>query len=365
MQFSLTTYNILAQSLLLNHLYLYQNNSHSDLNWSERCERLKKELLELNSDIFCLQEVQMANFQTTILPALKENGYEAVFKQKTGNGLDGCSILFKKNKFQLQDRVDIEFNRRDISHLLDKNQVALIVKLRPIGTDKITDTNLIVANTHLIFNPRRGDIKLAQLRLLLAELQRFAQKEKFSPDAKINPFDSNYFPIILCGDMNSEPNSPLINFIQNGKINLHGLKSGDISGQKEGFDSGKIILKKDLNMKNIDINSCFKNNKSNDIDDVDDGDHDECINDMEIKQVFDFKSAYQKVDDFDRQLFSTSTYNDCGLVDHIFYTYNHRKLRLYAFKQLLNRRNLNTIGNIPNSILGSDHIALSAKFFML
>ena len=35
---------------------------------------------------------------------------------------------------------------------------------------------LCVATTHMLFNPKRGDIKLAQLAVLLAELDRFTRK---------------------------------------------------------------------------------------------------------------------------------------------------------------------------------------------
>lgn len=37
---------------------------------------------------------------------------------------------------------------------------------------------VVVANTHLIYNPKRGDIKLAQLALLLAALDKFAKIEE-------------------------------------------------------------------------------------------------------------------------------------------------------------------------------------------
>ncbi|OTF81060.1 hypothetical protein BLA29_004319 [Euroglyphus maynei] len=352
-QFSLTTYNILAQNLLLNHLYLYRDSNKSDLEWLERSNRLKQELLELNSDIFCLQEVHMENFTTSILPTLKERGYHMISKLKTGQNHDGCSILFKKNKFQLQDSLEIQMNRLDVSHLLDRDQVALVVKLCPIGRFR-TNTNLIVANTHLIFNPKRGDIKLAQLRLLLAEIQRFAIRNDSANTT--DPFKMDYFPIILCGDFNSEPNSPIVEFIKNGQFNFHGLYSGDISGQRHGFEKGRYLRKSDLLMNGIDFNTCFTNNT-----------HDDESNESEnltVRHVFNFKSVYPIMDQFNLHFISTSTNFDCGLVDHLFYSYNHKNLQLSAFKQLMNKQNLKKIGNIPNSILGSDHIALSAKFYL-
>lgn len=363
-EFSITTYNILAQNLLLNHLYLYRDNIKSDLEWCERSNRLKNELIELNSDIFCLQEFNIEHFNNTIWPSLKDRGYQMVFKQKTGNNLDGCSILFKKSKFQLQGLLELEMNRSDVSHLLDRDQVALVVKLRPncpIGTNA---TNLIIANTHLLFNPKRGDIKLAQLRLLLAEIQRFAinNNNKGEKSNSHNPYQLNYFPIIVCGDFNSEPNSPLINFMQTGKFNFHGIRAGDISGQRDGIEKGPYITRKDLQMMGINSNCCYDENNAQKSEELNLSD--EIDEDLTIKHVFNLKSVYPSVDKFNLKLISTSTYYDCGLVDYLFYSHKHQNLHLSAFKQLINKQNLKKIGTIPNSILGSDHLSLSAKFYL-
>lgn len=360
-EFTITTYNILAQNLLLNHLYLYKDNIKSDLDWCERSTRLKNELIELNSDIFCLQEFNIEHFNNSIWPSLKDRGYQMVFKQKTGDNLDGCSILFKKSKFQLQGLLELEMNRSDVSHLLNRDQVALVVKLRPLCSISNDATNLIIANTHLLFNPKRGDVKLAQLRLLLAEIQRFAINNNGKKSNYQDPYELNYFPIIICGDFNSEPNSPLINFIQTGKFNFNGIRAGDISGQREGIEKGPYITKKDLQLMGINSNSCYVENNqnleelnsSNDIDE-----------DLTIKHVFNLKSVYPSVDKFNLNLISTSTYYDCGLVDYLFYSHKHKNLHLSAFKQLINKQNLKKIGTIPNSILGSDHLSLSAKFYL-
>lgn len=59
---------------------------------------------------------------------------------------------------------------------------------------------LIVATTHLLYNPKRGDIKLAQTQLILAEIEKMAY-------IKHNPLtlQPEYLPIIFAGDMNYSP----------------------------------------------------------------------------------------------------------------------------------------------------------------
>lgn len=49
---------------------------------------------------------------------------------------------------------------------LDRDNIALIVQLLHRKTNQF----ICVANTHILFNPKRGDIKLAQLKILLDTL---------------------------------------------------------------------------------------------------------------------------------------------------------------------------------------------------
>lgn len=46
-----------------------------------------------------------------------------------------------------------------------------------LGKEKATDNAVFcLANTHLLFNPKAGEVKLAQVGLLLAELHKIARK---------------------------------------------------------------------------------------------------------------------------------------------------------------------------------------------
>lgn len=95
--------------------------------------------------------------------------------------------------------------------------MGLVVLLRPNNTPGQSDPSafICVANTHLLYNPRRGDIKLAQLAILLAEISRLSRL----PDGSTNP-------VVLCGDFNSTPWSPLYSFLTRGCLEYGGLQMG-------------------------------------------------------------------------------------------------------------------------------------------
>ena len=100
----------------------------------------------------------------------------------------------------------------------------MILLLQPKGICQ--SERVCVANTHLLYNPKRGDIKLAQLGMLLAEIDRLS----YIPNG--NTESCRYHPVIMCGDFNSVPQCSLVDFIQTGTLDYDGLKMVDVSGQE-------------------------------------------------------------------------------------------------------------------------------------
>lgn len=74
---------------------------------------------------------------------------------------------------------------------MDRNNVAIIAKF---ASNYTKDIEFIVATTHLLYNPRREDVRLAQLQVLIAELDRVA----------VHTRTGEPLPIIITGDFNSE-----------------------------------------------------------------------------------------------------------------------------------------------------------------
>ena len=142
-------------------------------------------------------------------------GYESLFYQKTGGYLpDGTVIAFRKAKFSVAE--DPSFVNFYDAHCCQSGQIGLVVKLRHVESQKC----FIVGGTHLVFNPYRGDWKIKQLIHLLAELD--AVREKMADE---NPV------VFLCGDLNSEPDSKVLEFLLNGEANLDSVTARDISKQ--------------------------------------------------------------------------------------------------------------------------------------
>ena len=239
--FTVMSYNILADELMRRHSNLYSQPDNL-LEWNERWQRILKEIQEYDPDILCCQEVQNDHFQSQISPALSALNFNGFYKQRTGGKNDGCAIFYKRDKFMLEDVADVEYHQPYVKSL-NRDNIALFAKFRPLQLSdthqshtqqNLKDNNqsvagnsiydsLIVATTHLLYNPKREDVRLAQMAVLFAELDRFAFKSV--NDLELNPPKTRqeyFYPIILTGDFNLSPDTFISKFLSDGNINYSG-----------------------------------------------------------------------------------------------------------------------------------------------
>lgn len=145
------------------------------------------------------------------------SGYTCVYKQRTGNKTDGCATCYRSSCFSEVSVTPLEYFRPE-TDLLDRHNVGLVLLLRPVLAQgcqvAVKGPLLCVANTHLLFNPRRGDVKLAQLAIMLAEIDSTVK----SCAAK-----GEHCNVVLCGDFNSVPGTPLYQLITTGELHYQGL----------------------------------------------------------------------------------------------------------------------------------------------
>uniref|UniRef100_A0A4W3IEZ6 Angel homolog 2 (Drosophila) n=1 Tax=Callorhinchus milii TaxID=7868 RepID=A0A4W3IEZ6_CALMI len=370
--FSLMSYNILAQDLLEDNNHLYRHCSWPLLQWEFRFN-IFQELKQLDADILCLQEVQSNHYKKQLKPKLEALGYHCEYKMRTGDKRDGCAICFKRSKFSLLSAIPVEFYRPRIP-LLDRDNVGLVLLLRPALSSGGAAPNICVANTHLLYNPRRGDIKLAQLAILMAEIGKAASSGK-----------GEYCPIVFCGDLNSVPSSPLYNFIRDGKLLYDGLPIGKVSGQEES-SRGQRLLSKPLWPENLGISSACQYEALN-YQHINEGsdrplkavDSSEVSKDASnektsvvkmtspiLQHNFNLTSVYSHyVPESGRAEVTTCHSRSAITVDYIFYSTEeavHGGLELLGRLTLLTEQDLRTVNCLPNECNSSDHLPLLAKF---
>lgn len=361
--FKLICYNVLSQTILDNHKYLYPKNTHKEryLKWGYRWEALQHEFREHNADIICLQEVQESHY-VDYYQFFHDSGYEGIFKQRTNSIYpDGCAIFYKTKALNMIEFYGVEYFQPK-TNLLDRHNVGLIAKFSP----KNSNRSFVVATTHLLFNPKREDVRLAQTQVLLTEINRISYDYK----------EQRNVPVILCGDFNSSPTvtNGVYQFITKQLINyqnVYHLRQGkswlppelgvtnDCRHLNLAKSNPNVPLSRSEEEELIQLHHSSRRHnintaiKSADLRLFESG---------ELVHRFNFTSVYPTVE-------GVSTNQDNWvLVDYLFHTVT--KDKLMGEMKCLGRYELPTVAGlnskhikgIPNIKVGSDHFPLVAQF---
>lgn len=351
-KFKVLSYNLLAQYLLECHPYLYTDCSPHDLKWKSRAARLFDEITSLAPDILCFQEVQSTHLES-FFSKFEQVGYSKIFKKKTGHRQDGCAIYFKKALFELRGSVSVEFNQPELP-ILNRDNIGLMVKLAPRA---LPGSPLVVATTHLLYNPKRTDVRLAQMQVFLAEIDRFAYYD--------NGRDSGHLPIILTGDLNSTPDSAVIKLLDRGHVSASAYRDGS-DWRRIGVTDNCQHLSVMLNRQQGRDTDCAKikiQNSENDtagtpacgqgatLVDQFSG----MFNSSDIRHSLKLGSVYESC-------CGATTFQDYWVtVDYIYFSCRS-PLRLVERLRLPTEAECEVLGRLPNHVYGSDHLALAAAF---
>ncbi|KAL6756155.1 hypothetical protein V8C86DRAFT_118210 [Haematococcus lacustris] len=260
-------YNLLADVYARNHAKkLYPDAPAYCLSWRHRFPLLVKELLHWGPDIVCLQEVQ--HFED-LQEELSQAGYQGAYLPRGGWRRDGCATFWRREKLQCLEEVPLRFAEYDL-----EDNVALLLRLalRSSGGDPAaapgrspspsprpltapptqqppllpsrpdldhTSTpaqppqlpqldqpplqlpQLVVANTHVCFDPDKGHVKLGQARTLFTAAHELGQ-----PHSCL---------VVIAGDFNTCPASPLYQFMEQGSLDLMTTQRTALSGQSKNW----------------------------------------------------------------------------------------------------------------------------------
>ena len=104
-----------------------------------------------------------------------------------------------------------------------RRNTALILRLQKVdsnGSPKLKrkkSQEIVVGNAHLYWHPGYEFVKLSQAHYLLHKIKQFAKVRHDDKDQSENP-SYQTSPIIVCGDMNSKPNSVVHQYFTKGHV---------------------------------------------------------------------------------------------------------------------------------------------------
>ena len=164
------SWNLLGDTNLQANPELYEKCHPKALPWSHRLPPILETIRRLDSDVVALQEVEY--FDRDLAEPLKRDcGLDGVYKQRTGGQEDGVALLWRTTRLSLLHVEPLEYANALTEGVTDPTQDALLRKhnvgLVGVFLDLIAQREVVVATTHLLFNPKRGIVKMRQLQHLL------------------------------------------------------------------------------------------------------------------------------------------------------------------------------------------------------
>ncbi|KAG0183921.1 Glucose-repressible alcohol dehydrogenase transcriptional effector [Apophysomyces sp. BC1034] len=169
-----------------------------------------------------LRELLLFDNLLEVLPPELGSLYQLDLLGIDGNPLEeGLKLMLANEgsaavvRFRLLDKTIVEYNQvamrrsdlktRDMyNRLMNKDNVAIIALLE----HRERRTPVVVANSHIHWDPTCADVKLIQVSLLTHEITSFMQRHGVEDTAAV----------ILCGDFNSEPESSVYELLSRGQI---------------------------------------------------------------------------------------------------------------------------------------------------
>ncbi|XP_034072570.1 LOW QUALITY PROTEIN: CCR4-NOT transcription complex subunit 6-like [Gymnodraco acuticeps] len=375
--FTVMCYNVLCDKYATRQLYGYCPSWA--LNWEYRKKGIMEEITSCDADIISLQEVETEQYYTMFLETLKERGYDGYFCPKSRAKLvseqerkhvDGCAVFYKTEKFTLLEKHTVEFNQVAMANsegsevmlnrVMTKDNIGVAVLLE-VNKDMFSDGTretwcavspiqgwrtlptivhahstrgvkvpqerqlILVANAHMHWDPEYSDVKLIQTMMFLSELKSIAERASSSMATGSPASDPSSIPIVLCADLNSLPDSGVVEFLSNGGV----------------ADNHK-------DFKELRYNECLTNFNCNGKNGNSDG---------SITHSFQLKSAY----DSNLMPYTNYTYDFKGVIDYIFFSKTH--MSVLGLMGPLDSQWLvdNSITGCPHPHIPSDHFSLLAQ----
>ncbi|GAA56364.1 CCR4-NOT transcription complex subunit 6 [Clonorchis sinensis] len=258
--FTLMCYNLLSPNYATPNQYPYCPSWA--LNWDYRRRSILDEIRIYHANIICLQEVETNQFEEIFKPELEKLKYDAVFLPKSrrrtmdtkdGKKVDGCAIFWQTDKFEKLHEFHHEFmiscsnvcekpTPLILDRVMTRDNVALGVIFETkgsTGADGTGGRQFCVTTGHIHWDPEHSDVKMIQTILWTAELWAYIDQfltgsveslDRSSPtNSRSTPLSTRLpvpgpsspaanMPVILCGDLNSLPESGVVEFLMRGSL---------------------------------------------------------------------------------------------------------------------------------------------------
>ena len=184
-------------------------------------------------------------FERDLGPILDTVGLGGQFAKKGGQVDEGLATFYRRDKFRLvsfesvflpdalhndsqysyiMDRV--KDNQKLVDSLTNRTTTVSVAVLEHISSGK----TVIVANTHLYFEPNADHIRLIQTEMCRVEIERVRQRLEQEGKTDVS--------VVFCGDFNSTPPFGVVQYLTSGHL---GAEHDDWRSQEGEQVTGLVL----------------------------------------------------------------------------------------------------------------------------
>lgn len=201
--FRVMTWNVLADA------YAFGQRHHCasrDLRFDRRLKQAVNVLKRADADLVFLQEVDRVDEWTLALrdqlgyeTAVARRNRDAINEEEESPSPDACVTAWRNMSLVSEERVDYDDDVRDTDRLAKRYRRRNVALICVFSRDNF---KFVASNTHIHWDPRRADVKLAQVYRFLKASGKFG------------------LPAIVGGDWNSMPSSKAVALALHGRASL-------------------------------------------------------------------------------------------------------------------------------------------------
>ena len=333
---SIMTYNILSQKFAKLNKRLCQEN----INFDNRLRFILREIIDLNSDIICLQEVNIEVLNQFFMRPLITFGYSVYYGKCEGSTFLNL-IAFKSFEFRLISYKNLNLSLCEYSNLFIGNRGVFKVEI----LHKKSNKTFVVYNVHFPWRPHLEYIKCVILNIILEDTKNLYVNQE---------------NVVICGDFNSLPSSLVL------KLMYYDLEKMFFTNTKDNFINNKCPQETDKTQK-LFYQILRQKRESENFENI--------LSNMEkLSDKYRFRSAYENYQLMKNNItfsnenfsylnnhtqFTNFTGMFCGNIDYIFYSQN---LIINRILNLINKEDLKNDAHLPSLNFPSDHLKIYAEF---
>ncbi|KAJ3030668.1 Protein angel 2 [Rhizophlyctis rosea] len=188
-------------------LYKTTRRKHGDevLEWSRRGPDIVRKILSVRPEVLCLQEVD-ENVYGDIERDLEGAGYRGRYSRCTGRKVDGVAVFLRTDCFRILESEAVSFPT-----YISNAAVVVVAQVVAAGLDHgLIGAEVVFATTHIVWAPNRTGAKMEQI-------MHFSERIHAKVVERQNMIGKRV-PIVVCGDYNIIPYSPLHGFLRTGQM---------------------------------------------------------------------------------------------------------------------------------------------------